>query len=407
MTTLMNSRTSEDTYPLSPFQRAALAYAARPLSITVEVPLAPRILIERAEQALRACPELTAILHPVPGLLIPHQIPGGIQRESFPKGGSRLVAGSLALTAEPSETGTRLTIDADALVSDAVSIELLCQRIGDGSSAIGSVHFFDLAAGHAAMLQEGELDQEKAYWRAIPRGGDLRAALGSDPGVVERPVTASLRVDFASLAKFASTHSVKPVEVLYLSLHLLLDRVCPNSAILGYLVDARELMGLEGSSGLFTQVMLDEAEIDPEASAVALLKRQVERLRKHSEMAGGPALTEKQAPPTVIFDPRMRWRLPDGWRFVDAFESRSGALLLRGSLDGDDLSLIGNVCDGTDVAILRTVLAAWAISSWLSFASRVHRGVRCRSARWATPTEPVPNRQFKPITRRRRTFVLV
>ncbi len=360
MTTFLTWQSSEVTYPLSPFQRAALAYAARPLNLTVEVPLLPEILIERAEQALRASPELTASVRPVMASQIPHQVPNALRRVSSSSGVSKLVGGSLSLTAEPSETGTHLIINTDALFADAVSIELLCKRIADGPAAVGPVSFFDVAAGHATMLQEGELDQETAYWQAIPRGSDPRAALGSDPGTAERLTTASVPVDFVSLAEFASTYRVDPADVLCLSLHLLLNRVCPDGAILGRLVDARELMGLEGRSGLFTQVVLDVAEIDSKAAAVTLLEHQVQRHRKHAEMAGGPAMLEKSAPPTVVFDPRMTWQLPDGWRLAGSFEGRSGTLQLRGSSDGDRLSLVANVCDDTNSAMLRTILAAWA-----------------------------------------------
>ena len=356
----MMSLSSEDTYPLSPLQRAALAYAERPLTARLEAPFPPDILVQCAEEALREHPELTAGLRRGRAMRIPCHGPSDTRLESLSSGGSRLVAGSLSLTAEPSGAGTHLTIDTDALFADVGTIESLCESIAGGSSDDGSINFFDVVADHAAMLEEGELDQEKAYWQSIPQGGDPRPALGAGPGTARYRTSARVPVDGPLLAEFASAHRVRLEDVLYLSLYLLLDRVCPQTTSLGRLIDARELLGLEGVSGLCSQVIVDAPEIDPEAPATVLLAEQSIRLRTHAEMAGGPALTEDSYPPTVIFDPRTRWRLPDGWRLAEAFEGRSGALILRGAWDGDDLTLVANTCDGTKAENLLTMLAAWA-----------------------------------------------
>ncbi len=363
MSTVATPEPTSTTYPLSPFQRAALTYQRRPQVLTVELSAAPDSLGQRAEAAVSASPELTATLHSVPGLRIPRQSPNPPASQSLPGGGWLLTAGSLHVRAEPCASGTRLTIASDAIVADARSLGLLLDRIVDSSFLAAPVNFFKVAAGHAAMAQEGQLDQEKRYWQPVTCVEDVRAALGSAHGSSAGRVTVSRSIDApltAQLAEFAKAQNVNVSDVLYLGLHLLLNRVCPDGAVLGRLVDARELMGFESVSGPFTQVVPDMADIERAETSLALLARQVERLSRHEEMAGGAALTEESPAPTVIFDPETDWILPSGWRLVDAFEARSGALMLRGRRQRTGLCLIADACENEDPGPLRTILHAWA-----------------------------------------------
>jgi non-ribosomal peptide synthetase component F/aryl carrier-like protein len=359
MTTSLGSDSPQKTYPLSPFQRAALAYRARLIRLTVEAPRTPTALVESAANVLRASPELTASLAPAPSSLLPRQAPHAITLTPRPTGEVHLAAGALSLTAKPAAIGAILTIEADALVADAVSLELLCERIAAGGGVEAPVSFFDIAADHAAMLQEGELDQEKAYWQDLRRESNARAALGCDRSWETLAVAASVPIDFTSIEAQASALDADPADILHLSLHLLLDRVSPDGTMTGRIVDARELMGLTGRSGLFTQVTPHVTDIDAEAPVRLLLEQHVARRRRHAEMAGAPAFTEQHMPPTVVFDPRLRWRLPDGWRLIETFEARQSGLFLRCACDGDEASLVANACDGANAAGLLVVLTAW------------------------------------------------
>lgn len=360
----MTTAASESTYPLSPFQRAALRYPRRPLVLTVELARPAGALAELAERALAASPELTATLRTVAGLRIPRQEPHLPTTRFSAGGGWQLTAGGLTVLALPRGKATRLTVRADALVADARSMELFLARMADPNGPAAPLAFFDVAAGHAAMARDGELDQERQYWRAVPRLGDARSGLGSAAGRSDRLVEVSVPVEAPSCARLADLARAQGVEVsdmLYLALHLLANRVCPDGALVGRLTDARTLMGAESVSGLFTQVVPDVADVDSAATALEMLCAQSGRLSQHAAMAGGAALTEGTTAPTVVFDPRTDWTLPEGWRLVTSFEARSTALTLRGLRDpAGGLRLIANTCDGEDPEPLRVVLHAWA-----------------------------------------------
>jgi hypothetical protein len=95
------------SHPLSPFQRAALTYAARPIVVTVTAPVAATVLIERAERALRMMPQLSACLHYPPASKLPHQQLADITRETLPSGELQLNAGALSLIAAANASGAR------------------------------------------------------------------------------------------------------------------------------------------------------------------------------------------------------------------------------------------------------------------------------------------------------------
>lgn len=356
----MTSPQTVDYASISPFQRSALAYESRPIVVKIEVPIPPERLVGQGEAAVRTSSSFMAELRHSPTWRIPRQARGRIRREHLPGEGFKLVSGHLSLCAMPSGAGSALTIAGDALFVDAPAIELLCRRIAEACDIADPVDFLAVAAEHEAMLREGELDQETAYWQAFQRIGDSRPALGANAGKGGGPVSVSVPLCPLSLAEMAAAKGIAPEEMLYLSLRLLIDRLDPDLGSIGRLIDARALMGLEGAPGPFTQIVPDIAPIDPEASADTLLEQQVARLQRHMEMAGGSALFETSNPPTIVFDPRTTWLLPAGWRLLDAFEARSGAVLLRGSLEPAGPCLVASACDGADAEALRAVLAGWA-----------------------------------------------
>ena len=360
MTSPTSTPSAEGTYPLSPFQRAALAYSSRPVALAAYVPLVPELLIQRSAQVLRAMPELTVTLYAAKATRVPRQAPCAVDCASVRDGTWELRAGCLSITAEPLSEGARLSIETDGVSADAMAIESFCHCVAGEQALPNGPPFLAVAAEHAAMLQEGELEQEKAYWRTMTSGTDTRLALGCVPGTQAARVSATFHLPVAPLSLFAGARDVTLADVAYLALHLLVDRVSEEGGSLGVLFDARDLMSLQGVGGLLTQVLPDYHAIDSDMTPEALLQCQVERHRKHVEMAGAPALAEHSSPPTLVFDPHGDWQLPRGWSHIDAFAGRSGALTLRASLRGEELVLLAQSCDGCPQGSLDGLLAAWA-----------------------------------------------
>jgi non-ribosomal peptide synthetase component F/aryl carrier-like protein len=383
----MSATPVEVTYPASPFQRAALAYPSRPVALIVDTPLKPELLVQRAVQVLGEAPELTVALRAAQASLVPRQVPCAVESARVQDGSWELRAGCLSMRVRSHGGGARLSIDTDGVSADATALESFCHHLAGERALPAGPSFLAVATEHTDMLHEGELDQEKAYWRAVVMATDPCPALGCAPGTEVARNWAERRIPSARLSAFAAECGVNPGEVAYLALRCLLDRVCEGAPTLGILFDTRDLMSLQGVGGLLTQVLPDGDVIDPDMTARALLRRQVERRSKHAEMAGAPALAERESLPTLVFDPRADWQLPPQWHLVEAFEGRSGALTLRLLRQGEDLVLVAQECDGCGQERLDGLLAAWAV---VLDALVSDPGAPWRSLRLADPHDPPP-----------------
>lgn len=355
------------THTLSPLQRAALRFPLRPVRYVVEVPdMPPRSLVDRVVGALAVAPEMGARLQEQSGLRLPRQRPEPSPAVEQDEGGWQLTAGTLRVSAEATEAGTRLTVEVDALFADVRSVELFLARVAGEPAAVAESDFFAVAAGHAAMAQEGELDQEARYWQQVRQrhGVDARSALGAEPGRPGAPVSASALIDSdteAALDALAGQLGVSVSDILYLALAILAQRVSRDDVLLGRLADVRELIGMESASGPYSQVLPDVPAVDLGDSPRAALGSQAERFGRHAEMAGGAALGDDDgAAPTVIFDPCLDQRAPAGWRTHETFAACSGALVLRGHRQEAGLRITADGCEGEDQARLGTVVRAWA-----------------------------------------------
>lgn len=363
----LEASAQQRAHVLSPFQRAALCFPRRTISCTVAVRgQSAQELLAAVRRALAGHRELTAALRTVRGLRLPRQVPIEPMISDLPGAGWRLTAGSLGVSAHPSDGGIRLTVEIDALFGDACSVQCLLASIAGTATADPEADFFVVAADHAAMAQEGELDQEKRYWQQLRDrpAGDARAALGAARGPSGSRSSARLRLDDETTARLdalAGSHVAALPDLLYLGLTLLLHRVAPDGMALGRLTDTRAILGMEGISGAFTQVLIDFADIGTDSTPLSALGAQNERLAKHAAMAGGAALLDDSAPPTVLFDPCTAWSLPAGWRLLDTFVGVSGMLTLRGRRDEAGLELIADACEGEDPDSLRSVLSTWAV----------------------------------------------
>ncbi|WP_026424300.1 non-ribosomal peptide synthetase [Actinokineospora inagensis] len=328
-------------YDPSPFQRSTFHARPRHLRAVVDIPKSTPAELRAVIAAVVArAGVLTARPVTVDGLLVPRQEPTS-PRWTDTGGRSRLTAGTLTIEVTPTAAGTRLVVECDPAFADATSIGLLFSAVV--GQALGDVDFFDVAAGHNAMVRSGELAEETAFWAdpalRVPPGALTLAEVTGPAGAAD---LVPVELDWEAARVVADRAGAGVADLAHLALAVVLRRIDLPAQALGITVDAREVMGLPDVIGPLTQVVPAPWRLDVTDDAVTALRAQAQERARTTSMAGGPALDDE--PPTIVLNTSGP-AVPPGWELVSWSCPVDGRTTLGAHRRGEALVLSAESAD--------------------------------------------------------------